>query len=313
MKPKLLVILGTTSTGKTDLGLNLAKKLNGEIISADSRQVYKFLDLGTGKLPGKCETLEKFENHWKIDDIKIWMYDILNPEKRFNLYEYIIKANKQINEISKSKKLPIVVGGTGLYIRSLLEGITNFGIEENEELRKELELLSIEEIQKRINPETLKKLNESEQKNKRRLMRLVELSSEKSKPETYVGLEKNFNILKIGLKTDRKIIREKIKHRLISRISDGMIEESKKLLEKKILTFKRMEELGLEYKYLAKYLKGDIKTKEQLIEILSLKIGQFAKRQETWFKKEKNVNWIDISEKKFLEKVEKQILDWYNN
>lgn len=314
MKPKLLVILGTTSTGKTDLALELAKKLNGELVSADSRQLYKHLDIGTGKLPAAYESLEKGDNYWKIDGIKIWMYDSVDPKERFNLYEYIKKSTEVINEISKTGKLPILVGGTGLYIRSLLEGISNFGIAEDNDLREELEELDITEIRKRIDPEVLSKLNNSDINNKRRLIRIVEISTnsgEKS-DESFEGLENDFDVLKIGLATDRNIIKDKISHRLIKRINEGMIEEAKELLEEGIIDYKRMEELGLEYRYMAKFLKGEIKSNEELLNILTTKISQFAKRQETWFKKDEGVVWFDISNPDFYEQVENHVRDWYN-
>ncbi len=314
MKTKLLVILGSTSTGKTDLGLQLAKKYQGEIVSADSRQVYKYLDIGTGKLPASFEELERGDSYWEIDGIKIWMYDTVNPMEKFNLYEYIKRSNEVIYEIAGRGKLPILVGGTGLYIRSLLEGISNFGIAENSDLREELEELNTAEIKKRIDSEILKDLNNSDLNNKRRLIRLVEISrgSNEMSGESFEGLEKKYDVLKIGLATDRDILRGKISHRLISRINQGMIDESKDLLEKEILSFKRMEELGLEYRYLAKFIKGEIKSIEEFLNILTIKIGQFAKRQETWFKKEKDVSWFDVSETGYQNKVVNEVTDWYN-
>ena len=314
MKPKLLVILGTTSTGKTDLALELAKKQNGELVSADSRQVYTHLDIGTGKLPGSYETLEKGDGFWEIDGIKIWMYDVVNPEIRFNLYEYIKQASEKIKEIASRGKLPILVGGTGLYIRSLLGGISNFGIAENNDLRGELEELAIDEIRKRISPEVLSKLNNSDINNKRRLIRLVELSvnSEEKTEESFEGLQKDYDILKVGLATDRNIVRDKISHRLIKRINEGMVEESKDLMEKGLLNYERMEELGLEYRYLAKFLKGEIKSTEDFLKVLSTKISQFAKRQETWFKKDEGVVWFDISNPDLYKQVEMEVSDWYN-
>lgn len=312
-KLKLLVILGSTSTGKTDLGIDLAKKLNGEIISADSRQVYKHLDIGTGKLPGEFETLKKENDYWEIDGIKIWMYDVLNPDKRFNLYEYISKTTEIIQKISEKGKLPILVGGTGLYIRSLVEGVSNFGKEANTDLRNELESLEIEKLKEKLNPDTLSKLNNSDLNNKRRLIRLIEMNQNpEASANPFPGLDKNYDILKIGLTSDRKIIRERIKKRVLKRIEQGMIKESKNLLDSGVLTFERMEELGLEYKYLSRYLGGEIKSLDEFAEILSTKIGQFAKRQETWFRKEKNVVWFDILEKDFTSKVEMRVLDWYN-
>lgn len=312
MKPKLLVITGTTSTGKTDVAIKLAKKLNGELISADSRQVYKYLDLGTGKLPGNFEILEKNNNHWKIDGINIWLYDVISPETRFNLYEYLLKSSEKISEIIASKKLPILVGGTGLYVRSLLEGVTNFGVEENTNLRNELESLGMDEIKKRIPEGKLNSLNESDINNKRRLIRLAEIASSSEITQKFEGLENKYDVLKVGFKAPREIIRQKIKTRLEKRIKEGMMEESQNLLDKKILSFKRMEELGLEYRYIAKYLKGEIKSKEELIEILSTKISQFAKRQETWFRREKNIIWFDITASDFDASLVKTVADWYN-
>lgn len=314
---KLLVILGSTSTGKTDLALRLAKKFNGDLISADSRQVYKFLDIGTGKEPSqnsKRKTqIEKNNGFWEIDDIKVWMYDVVKPNQRFNLYEYILKASEIIKKISSEKKLTVLVGGTGLYIRSLLEGISDLGTGENINLRVEFEKLSLDEIRGKIDPRVLSGLNNSEIHNKRRLIRIFEKLLMDPVKLSFPGIGKDFDVLKIGLKTDMKILEKKIKERVIKRIEEGMIEESEKLLAEKKLSYERMDELGLEYRYIAKYLKGEIKSKENLIEILSLKIRQFAKRQATWFKKEQNVIWFDILEKGFMEKVEKKVRDWYNN
>lgn len=316
MGNKLLVILGPTSTGKTDLALSIAKKLNGELISADSRQVYKYLDIGTGKKPSQNSKrkvqIEKNKNFWEINGIKVWMYDVANPKQRFNLYRYILKAEEIVKKITSEKKLPILVGGTGLYIRLLLEGSSDFSVGENKKLRESLDKLRIEEIRDKINPQVLSNLNYSEVNNKRRLVRIFEKQLGNPKKRYFQGLEKDFDILKIGLKAEREILNKRIKERVIKRISGGMIEESEKLLADKILTYAKMDELGLEYRYIAKYLKSEITTKEELIEILSLRISQFAKRQMTWFKKEKKVSWFDISEKDFMEKVEKKVRDWYN-
>ncbi len=312
MKDKLLVILGTTSTGKTDLALDLAKKLNGEIVSADSRQVYKYLDIGTGKLPGNYQILEKDDNYWKIDGIKIWMYDVSLPDRRFNLYEYIKISRSVIEDITRRGKLPILVGGTGLYIRSLLEGITNYGISEDLDLREELEDLDLAELKKRISPEVLKNLNNSDINNKRRLIRLVELTSQTISEESFEGLAAKYEILKIGLVLDREELKEKISKRLISRINQGMIEESRELLDKGILNYQRMEELGLEYRYLAKFIKGEIKQIEDFLNQLTIKISQYAKRQETWFKKEKNVVWFDLTTNDWKNALVNHIEAWYN-
>lgn len=319
MKQKLLVILGSTSTGKTDLGIILAQKFNGEIISADSRQVYKYLDIGTGKLPGSVSSIKgqvsRGKEYWVVNGIKIWMYDVTEPKTRFNLYEYILRAEKVIRNITDRNKLPILVGGSGLYIRSLLKGVSDFGVSEDIKLRLNYEKLDTNEIRKRINqlnPEVLKKLNNSELNNKRRLIRIVEKLINQGIGKSFQGIEKDFDVLKIGLKADKKILYKRIVERVVNRMEQGMVEESKDLLKRGILSEKRMEELGLEYRYIAKYLKGEIKTVDELVEILSLKIRQFAKRQETWFKKEKNTEWFDIEDKETTEKVEYRVLNWYN-
>lgn len=320
MKNKLLVILGSTSTGKTDLGLELAKKFNGELVSADSRQVYKYLDIGTGKMPSGGTSIKgqvlRGKEFWIIDGVRIWMYDVVDPGTRSNLYKYILKTEEVIRKIIQEGKLPVLVGGTGLYIRSLLEGVSDFGINENKNLRNALEGLDIEDIRRRINktdPEVLRRMNNSELNNKRRLIRLLEkLTGSSDGSKSFSGLKQDFDILKIGLKAERIVLRKKIRNRVISRIAQGMVEESKDLLERGILTYPRMAELGLEYKYIARYLKAEIKSREELVEILGLKIGQFARRQETWFKKEKDVLWFDIEDNDFIKKVEKQVQDWYN-
>jgi len=210
MKQKLLVILGSTSTGKTDIALHLAKNLNGELVSADSRQVYKYLDIGTGKLPSSDVEVNKGEGFWEMDKVKVHLYDVEDPLSRFNLYQYILQAEQIIKKISDSGKLPILVGGTGLYIRGLLEGISDFGINEDADLRAELEELQIEEIKKRIDnldSQILKKLNNSELNNKRRLIRLLEkLISPKDGMKSFPGIGQEFDVLKIGDSDDRKDI-----------------------------------------------------------------------------------------------------------
>lgn len=319
MRNKLLVIMGPTSTGKTDLALYLAQKFNGELISADSRQVYKHLDIGTGKEPSqnsKRKTqIEKEKGFWEINDIKVWMYDAVLPKEKFNLHKYILNAEEIIKKITAKDKLPILVGGTGLYIRTLLDGISDFGSEANEDLRRELESLQVDQIIEKIenkNPGFLKNLNNSEIHNKRRLIRIFEKLSTTASNHPFTGIGKEFDVLKIGLKAKREILNKRIKVRVKKRISRGMIEESEKLLANKILTYAKMDKLGLEYRYIAKYLKAEIKTKKELIEILNLRIKQFAKRQMTWFKKEKEIYWLDISDKDFLQKVDYKVSNWYN-
>lgn len=289
---KLLVILGPTATGKTDLGLILAKKFNGEIVSCDSRQVYRGLDIGTGKYPSQNAKVKKQKYCWEIDGVNIWMYDVVDARKQYTVADYVRDANKVIDEIQKRRKLPIVVGGSGLYIRALLEGLTNLSIPINKKLRQQLDKLSLVDLQKKLQqsePERWKKMNNSDRQNPRRLIRAIEL----------VGLKPNFakalsfDALKIGLTAPRDVLYKRADERVLARIKQGMIEETIKL-HKKGLSFRRMRQLGLEYGVLADYLDGKIKDTNELIKIMQGKIHGYIRRQLTWFAKEKDVHWFNI-------------------
>lgn len=315
---KVLVILGPTATGKTDLGLKLAKKFNAELVSCDSRQVYKGLDIGTGKKPGskyQVVSIKGGKNYWEVNGIKIWMYDVVEPKIRYTVKEYTELANKVIEDIIRRGKLPIIVGGTGLYLKSLLEGLPNLAIPVDEQLRGELEKLTLKELQEKLqtlSPTRFAEMNDSDRANSRRLLRSIELvvmnphssTSQKSKVKS-----QKFDTLKIGLTAPRDILKNRIFSRLVSRIDQGLIKEAEKL-HKKGLSLKRMEELGLEYGMLVKLLDGQI-SENQLIEQLSAKIYQYAKRQMTWFKREKDTHWFDITKNGWDQKVEKLVTSWY--
>lgn len=313
---KVLVILGTTSTGKTDLALKLAKKFNGELVAADSRQVYKGLDLGSGKLPGGKATVKKSHGFWEISGIKVWMYDVVSVNNQYSVFNYVNQANKAINNIHSKGKLPIVVGGTGLYIKALLAGLPNLEVPRNLKLRRELEGLSLMDLQKKIqqlDPKKWEAMNYSDQHNPRRLIRAIEVAvkGKKHRKNAAQPLSLKGNILKIGLKCSRDLLYKRIDERIISRFNEGMIEEAVRL-HKKGLSLKRMKQLGLEYGVLADYLQGNSQ-KEQLINILSGKIHDYARRQITWFKRERNIYWYDISQKKWLKKVETKVNSWYHS
>ncbi|MDO8573215.1 MAG: tRNA (adenosine(37)-N6)-dimethylallyltransferase MiaA [Candidatus Daviesbacteria bacterium] len=295
---KILVILGSTSTGKTDLALRLAKKLNGELVACDSRQVYKKLDIGTGKRPGENGELRIENGKWSFDDIPIHMYDVADPKKQYTVFDYVKDANKAIEGIYKRGKLPVIVGGTGLYLKALLEGLPNLGVPIDPKLRQQLNNLTIKQLQKRLQeilPDKWEDMNYSDRQNPRRLVRAIEiaLTPEESLRATVRGGFKN--VLKIGLMAPREVLYKRIDNRVVSRINQGMIEEAVKLHDQG-LSFERMRQLGLEYGVLADYLEGKITDKEELIRVLQGKIHGYARRQITWFEKEKNVFWIDITQ-----------------
>lgn len=334
---KIVVILGPTSTGKTDLALHLAKKFNGEIVSCDSRQVYKRLDIGTGKLPSnllpfadakvkaldigtgkmpeKGTNVKKGEGWWEIDDVRIWMYDVENPKKQYTVADYVKDAKKVIEDVRKRGKLPIIVGGTGLYLKALLYGLSNLSISVDWKIRGELELLNLNKLQEKLKQLSINKwnsLNPSDSQNPRRLVRAIELQLGKTgKSSTAVkGLVKEFKILKIGLTASREILYQRSDERVLNRIKQGMIEEAQRL-HKHGLSLDRMRQLGLEYGILADFIEEKVKTQEELIKILQGKIHGYIRRQLTWFKREIEVVWFNIENKDFLKKVENIVAKWY--
>lgn len=340
---KVLVILGPTATGKTDLALLLAKKFNGELVACDSRQVYKGLDIGTGKYPTSViparfakrakagiqlntkshgsrikygMTITKGNGFWEINNIKIWLYDLIDLNKQYTVADYIKDASKIINKIHSNNKLPIIVGGTGFYLKALLEGIDNISIPINLELREELSKLNKDQLQEQLQkqfPNKWEKLNSSDKQNPRRLLRSIEISM-----NPYIGRVKNselsvqnWDLLKIGLTAPREVLYKKVDLRILDWFKDGIIYEVKKLNETEI-PLERFEQLGLAYGLIAKYIKRQIKTKEELTERMRSSLHGYVKRQQTWFKKENDISWFSVTDKNFLQKIEKQTMEWYD-
>lgn len=322
---KLLVILGPTACGKTDLALQLASKFQGELISCDSRQVYKGLDIGTGKisnLKSQISNIQKKKGFWKIDGVRIWMYDVVSPKTQYSVANYVKDADKIIEDIKKREKLPIIVGGTGLYLKALIYGLSNLTLPVDLKLRKRLEKLSKSELQKKLAEISLKRwnsMNNSDRQNPRRLIRAIEittLSLRKAKPRSSPDMRlphpsRARDVLKIGLTAPREVLYKMVDDHVVSRVKQGMLEEAE-VLHKKGLTINRMKQLGLEYGILADYLEGKIKDKKTLITTLKNKIHGYVRRQLTWFKKEKNVVWFDIKDRNFPKNVEKLVAKWYH-
>ncbi|MBI4036374.1 tRNA (adenosine(37)-N6)-dimethylallyltransferase MiaA [Candidatus Daviesbacteria bacterium] len=315
---KILVILGPTATGKTDLALVLAKKFNGELIACDSRQVYIGLDIGTGKMPSKKLPIKKVSRFWEINGIRIWMYDVVSPNTQYSVANYVKEATLVIEGVLSRKKLPIVVGGTGLYLKSLLEGLSNLAVPVDLNLRNELDQLTVDKLQqklKKLSPKRWHTMNQSDRQNNRRLIRSIELVTMYGYMETnkkYDGLIKKFKVLKIGLTAPREVLYKRVDLRVLSRIDQGMIEEAISLY-KNGLTLKRMRKLGLEYRVLADYLDGKIQTVDELIKIMQGKIHGYLRRQLTWFNKEKDIHWFDLTDDQSMPEIEKLIIKWYDN
>ncbi|MCR4305744.1 MAG: tRNA (adenosine(37)-N6)-dimethylallyltransferase MiaA [Candidatus Daviesbacteria bacterium] len=310
---KTLVIIGPTSTGKTDLALQLASKFQGELVSVDSRQVYKGLDIGTGKLPGQEVKVEKAKGFWEMAGVKAWMYDVADPNRQYTVFDYVREANQAMDNIIHRNKLPILTAGTGLYLKAFLEGLPNMVVPMDSKLREKLEKLSLDKLQKKLqkaSSQKWEKMNNSDRQNPRRLIRAIEIGSEADINIATGGLMSKVDILKIGLIAPREILYQRIDQRVINRIEQGMIKEAEKLY-KAGLSLQRMRQLGLEYGMLADYLEGKIQ-KEELIKSLQGKIHGYARRQITWFKREKEISWFDIMDEDYLSKVENFVAKWYH-
>lgn len=279
-KAKIIVVLGPTAAGKSDLAVELAGKFNGEIISADSRQVYKGMDIGTGKITRK-----------EMKGIPHHLLDVASPRKKFSVAQYRKLALESIKRILKKGKVPFVVGGTAFYIYALIDGILIPEVKPDWKLRKNLEKKTSKELfsrLKKLDPERAKNI---EKENKRRLIRALEIVIKSKRPVPKIKKDPvPYPVLILGVKKDRKEIKNLIRKRLSKRLKKGMLSEVKKL--KKSLSWKRLEEFGLEYRYLARYLQG--KTDYlKMTEKLQKEIEHFSKRQMTWFKKDRRIRWIE--------------------
>jgi len=293
MLNKLIVIVGPTASGKTDLSIKLAEKFNGEIVSADSRQVYKGMDIGTGKVTKK-----------EMKGVPHHLLDVVPPgRERFTVVQYQKLALKAIKKIHKKGlpshpakrggdgKIPFLVGGTGFYIQAVVNGIVIPEVKPDWKLRKKLEKKSIQELFKMLKKLDARRAKTIESKNKRRLMRALEIVIKTKKPVPLLKKKPpQFELLIIGIKKSPDELRELIRKRLLKRLNIGIIAEIKKL-KKSGLSWKRLEEFGLEYKYIAQYLQKKI-TYDEMAEKIQKESEHYAKRQMTWFKRDKRIKWI---------------------
>ncbi len=294
--PKIIVVVGPTASGKSDLAVDLALKFNGEVISADSRQVYKGLDIGSGKITK--EEMKGILHH---------LLDVEDPKNVYSVQDFKRHSEKAIKEILNRGKLPIVAGGTGFYTDVLVNNIDLPKVPPDNELRKELENKSTEELLRELSSHDRNRSETVDQKNKRRLIRSIEIAKVLGNvPEATKNLK--YNSLKIGIEIPKDKLKERIHERLLKRIDQGMIEEVENL-HKNGLPFERLESLGLEYKYVAQYLQKKI-TKEEMVELLKTAIGQYAKRQMTWFKRDKKILWFKLED---LEKIKGKVREFLNN
>jgi tRNA dimethylallyltransferase len=276
-KQKIIIVVGPTASGKSDLAVTLAKKFGGEVISADSRQVYSGLNIGTGKITKR-----------EMKGVPHYMLDVISPRRTFTAYDFVRLAQKSYSSVLQNTRIPIIAGGTGFYIDAFLGNIKLPNIPANEDLRKRLEKKSTSELFNMLKSKDPKRASTIDKSNRRRLIRAIEISL-KSTP-IITKDEPLYDMLWIGIKPDREILRKKIEVRNVRMLQKGLIAEVKKLHEKRV-SWKRIEEFGFEYKYVANFVRGKI-AKNEMIEQMNNKTWQFSKRQMTYWRRNKNIFWF---------------------
>jgi tRNA dimethylallyltransferase len=303
MAKDLVVILGATASGKTKLSVRLAYELRGEIISADSRQVYKGLDIGTGK------DLKEYI----IDSHKIpyHLIDITFPDEEFNLFEFQTGFYEIYSSLIRKKVLPVLVGGTGLYLESIIQNYQLPPAPPDQELRKDLQMKSIPELQTHLLSLKNKLHNKTDIEDKDRLIRAIEIERARRKQFVEISKKPIIDAVVFGIRWERSVLRQRITERLKQRLREGMIEEIK-ALQISGLSWARLDSLGLEYRYVSQYLLGKLSYAEMFAQ-LNTSIHQFAKRQETWFRRMERkgiiINWIDGDNYNLLKESVTQYLD----
>ena len=294
---KLVVILGTNASGKSDLGIRLARHFGGEVVSADSRQVYRGLDLGTGKItPAQAAT------------VKHHLIDVAEVSEYYSLAQYQRAAYGAIDAISDAGKLPLLVGGTGLYLSAVVEGYELAEVPPNDPLRAELESLPLPQLVARLEKSDPDAANRIDKSNRRRLIRAIEIASAGYTGSAALKKSPRYQCLQLGLTWPRPILEERIQKRLRERLAKGMIDEVAGLRSRGVSDL-RLDKLGLEYRYITRYLRGELRTVDELFTQLEIAIRQFAKGQLTWFKRDRRIIWLDPFKDYFQEACHR-IREW---
>ncbi len=294
MPANLVAILGPTASGKTGLAAQLAFEFNGEIISADSRQVYRGMDIGTGK------DLEDYT----VNDVQVpyHLIDITSPENEFNLFEFLNYFYKAFEDIAARRKLPFLVGGTGLYLSAVIQKYKLIKADFTSPRAEELRQYDIERLRQIILGIKPNLHNKTDLQDKERLVKAILVAESEAGPGENLP---DINSVVIGITADRETIKKRITERLKKRLETGMVEEVQKLVGSGI-SYERLESFGLEYRFISQYLKGDI-SYDDMFQKLNSAIHGFAKRQMTWFRKMERegvkIHWIEQSEYSKAKKI----------
>lgn len=282
MNPKLIAIVGTNASGKSAVGLELARRHGGEIVSADSRQILRGYDLCSGKVT--AEERQAVPHH---------LLDIVAPGVYFSLADYQAQAYAAIDDILARGKQPFLVGGTGLYVNAVADGYDLVDAGPDEALRGRLEAMTVEELVQLLREKSGGVPDYLDVNNKRRLVRACEVAlSGRDFAETRACCPR-YDVLKIGVTWERPVLRQRIDERLRRRLEQGMIDEVRQGLEAGV-AYEAFHNLGLEYRFIARYLRGEFSGFDEFYEKLCTAICQFAKRQMTWFRRDASIRWLDM-------------------
>lgn len=285
MSNSLICIVGPTASGKSALAVFLAKKYNGEIISADSRQIYRGINIGADQITKN-----------KMQGITHHLLDIEDPHNQFSVVQYKQKAEKTLESIQEKNKTPFLVGGSGMYIDAIIYDISYPNIPADDNLRKELEDQTTEHLYSVLMDIDPNRASNIDKKNKRRIIRAIEINKHTKNPVPQKQ-EKNkkYRTLILGIQTQKDELYKKIENRFYETLKNGHQEEVDELNKKYKVNWQRIEDMGLNYKYMAYYLQNKI-TEQEMIEKSIQSIQQYSKRQIVWFKKNKDIQWITTKE-----------------
>lgn len=278
-KSRILVVAGPTSSGKSDLAISIARKLNGEIISADSRQVYRGMDLGTGKVTTREQKLARH-----------WLLDVASPKRQYSVAQWKRAAQRAITDIVCRGKLPIICGGTGFWIDSLVYDTSIPDVKPNAAVRAQLQKLTTAQLFARLQKLDSARAAAIDQHNPARLIRALEIVMATGKPVPPLRKTSPYNVLYLGISVPQQTLNRRIERRLDARLKAGMIKEIKNLHASGV-SWKRLESFGLEYRFIARYLQGKLSRHDMRDQLLCATI-QYSKRQLTWWRTNNDIKWI---------------------